>query len=101
VEDHRKPPRAVGADDGQPVERPAEYGGVQEQERGEGLVLGGRGHVPADGQVGEVGVRLRLGHLARVPLAVEQHEPADPVGVGGRGPGAVPADAAGVADLIE
>jgi hypothetical protein len=62
---------------------------VQKENRAEGLVLSGGGHITLVGKVGEECLDLRRPHLTGVPFAVVKDEPADPVAVGVLGPAAV------------
>jgi len=71
---------AQGLDGG--IEFPAEHLAVEEEEGGEGLVLGGGGDMFLDGQVGEKGFDLLGAHLFGVALVVEEDEAADPVHIG-------------------
>ena len=62
---------------------------VQEQQRGERLVLGRGGDLPVDGEPGQEAAHLAGAHLPGVPLVMEQDEATNPVDVGVLGAGAV------------
>jgi len=62
---------------------------IQKQQGAAGLVLGGGGDVPGDGQIGEEAVDLGGPHLLGVPLAVKQDEATHPADVSLLGPQAV------------
>jgi len=82
-QDNREPLGATGANDAfDPVERLLEDVLVEEQDRGESLVLCRGRNVFFDGQMREKAVDIAFGQLARVPACVELDVPANPVEVG-------------------
>ena len=66
----------------QPVELAAEHALVQEEDRGERLVLRGRGDAALGGEAGQERGDLGLPHLVGMSPAVEPDEPADPAEIG-------------------
>ncbi len=74
---------------------------VEKEQGGEGLVLGGGGHVLLNGQVGEEGFNLRDAHLFGVAFVVEKDEAFDPIDIGFFGAEGVVFEAEGVAHLIQ
>ena len=66
---------------------------VEEEERGERLILGRGGDAEVDGEGGEEGADRLRAELGRVALAVEEDVAADPAAVSLLGPRAVVADA--------
>ena len=83
------------------VELLVEHFAVEEEQGAEGLILGGGGDVPLDGQVGQEGLDLRGAHLLGVALVVEEDEAFDPVDVGLFGADGVVLEADGLTNLIE
>jgi hypothetical protein len=79
---------------------PQDYS-VQKDEGGERLVLGGRGDVSLDGQVGEKFDDLRCTHFVGMPNAVIMDESTDPADVGVFGAKAHVADAQGRTNAVE
>lgn len=75
----RRPPRPDDAL--HPRNLDAEDVAVEKQERGQRLVLGRGADAVLDGEAREEALDLGRSHLARVPLAVEQDEAADPADV--------------------
>jgi hypothetical protein len=65
-----------------PRQRPFEQDSVEEKQGAHRLVLGRGGDVPGDSQVREEVFDLAFAHLERMPLAVEEEEPLDPLDVG-------------------
>src|SRR5262249_15646021 len=92
-----------GADDAVDVaHRPAEDGVVEEQQGGQGRVLGGGGDAAPDGQVGEEGVEVVGAQLGGVAMSVEGEEAGDPADVGLlRVPGVVSAAEYGDEAIVE
>jgi len=62
---------------------------VQKKQRRKRLVLSRGADLLLDGQMGQKGVDLRLGHLGRMADVVEMDESLDPVAIGLLGPAAV------------
>ena len=60
---------------------PVEDVAVEEEKGGERLILGRGAHAASRGEMGQERRDLRLPHLVRMPLAVEQDEPANPADV--------------------
>ncbi len=79
----------------------AEDVSVQEEESGEGLVLGGGGDVEVYGEVSEEGFDFGGAHEGRMALLVEEDEAAYPVEVGGLRAERVVLTAEGEAQAIE
>ena len=75
--------------------------GVEEEQRREGLVLCGGGHLPINGQMRQEGSYVGLAEVAWMPDAVVEHEASRPAGVGFFGAEAEVLRAAGPAHLIE
>ena len=93
-EDDGQALRAFRADDvAEGLDGPLEDFAVEEEERAEGLGLGGGGHPPARGEMRDEGVDLGFAHFVGMPFAVEDDEPPDPADVGLFGPEAVVARA--------
>jgi len=63
-------------------QRLLEHVSVEEEQRGQRLVLRGGADPAVDGEVGEEGVDLRLAHLDWMPLAVKDDKAPDPRDVG-------------------
>jgi hypothetical protein len=74
---------------------------VEEEERVEGLVLGGRADVAVDGERREKRGDVRLRERGGVSHAAPGDEAADPGGVGVFGAAAEVAKPAGAANLVE
>ncbi len=74
---------------------------VQEEDGGEGLVLGGGGDVALGGKMGEEGLNVGCAHFGRVAFVAEEDEAANPVYVGFFGAVGVVFGAQGVADLVQ
>ena len=74
---------------------------VEKQNRAQGLILRRRRHVAGHGKMREERLNLDLAHFARVPLAVEDDEAANPVGVSLLGADAVVAHPDRVTHPIE
>ena len=74
---------------------------IQEQDRGEGLVLGAGRHFPFHRQVREEGVDFWRTHFKWVTFVVEKDEAFAPIVVGVLGANGVMANAAGVAEAVE
>lgn len=74
---------------------------VEEEDGAEGLVLGGGGDAPFDGEVGEEGFDLRRAHFAGVAFVVEEDEPFDPGDVGLFGADGIVFAADRISDLVE
>ena len=82
----RQPFRSAGSDDGtNPFERRVEYGVVEEEQRGERLILRGCGHVAIDSQTREEVVHSSFAQRRGMLLAVKQDVSADPRDVGSLG----------------
>ena len=71
----RKPPHL------RHVERLAQHVPVQNQERAEGLVLGGGGHILPHSDVRQKRLNFGRAHLPGMPLAVEKDKAPNPVDV--------------------
>ncbi len=65
---------------------------IQEQHSRQRLVLGRRGHVPVDGQMGEESVDVGFVEIPWMRPLVKDQEPFDPMDVGLLGPAAVMVD---------
>jgi hypothetical protein len=74
---------------------------IQEQQRAERLVLGGRGYVALHGEPGEERLNFTRPHLARVPLSVVHHEAVHPLRVRPLGPQTEVLEAGGLPDLVQ
>jgi len=74
---------------------------IEEQERAQGLVLGGGGDASLDGEGAQEPRDLGRAQLDGMALAVEEDEPADPGNVGLLGPAAVMTGAQGLANAVE
>jgi hypothetical protein len=101
-EDHREAQGTLRAYEVvEPRDVQFEHVAVEEQERAESLVLGGRRHVVVDRQGAQEGRELGRAHVGGVALAVEKNVAADPRDVGVLGPPAVVAKAEGEANSIQ
>jgi hypothetical protein len=78
-----------------------EHAPVEEEQRGESLVLGRGSHAFDGGEVGQERGHVIGAELARVPQVVMDQETSDPVQVGLFGAGAAVADAQLGAHTIE
>ena len=85
----------------QPWQFDPQHVSVEEEDRVQSLVLGGRRHVALAGEVTEEGGELLPTHVARMALAVKEDEPADPLDIRLLGTNAVVANAYELADLIQ
>ena len=85
----------------QPRQIHLEHDPVQEQERVERLVLGGRGDAAIDGERGEKPGDLGRAHLRRVALGVEEDIALDPPDVCLFGAATVVAAANSITDAVE
>jgi len=85
----------------QPAQLLAEYLFVQEEQSAARLILSRGAHTPLLGQMRQEALDLRLCHLARMALAVEQDEADDPPHVGFLGPAAVMAGMERLPDLVQ
>ena len=74
---------------------------IKEHEGVERLVLGGRGDVARNGQVGKEGLDFNSAHVGRMPLAMEEDEALDPAGVRVLGVDGVMFDPEHFTNLIE
>jgi hypothetical protein len=80
--DDRQPARGLRAHDVlQPRQLQLQYLLVQEQERRQGLVLGGRRNLAGDGQISQERLEFGRAHGPRMPPAMEQYESAYPMQV--------------------
>jgi hypothetical protein len=94
--------RALGPHDIiEPRQLHAEHVSIQEEQGTECLVLGGRGDLVSYGERGQECRDLGRPHLGRMPLAVEEDEPPDPVNVGFLGPATVVPGADRLADAVQ
>lgn len=82
-------------------QRAFEHGPVQEEERGECLVLRGRAHVVIGGEPREEPAHVCRPKIARVARSAEDDEAPNPEEVGVFGPRAEVSEAAGAAHLVE
>jgi hypothetical protein len=73
---------------------------VEEQDRAQRLILGGRAHAPPHGEARQERRHLGLPHLQRVALAMEENEAPDPADVSLLRPAPVVAQADGVAHAV-
>ena len=97
-----KPARALCAHGGaEPLELALEDGPVEEEMRGERLVLRRGGDAALDGEVREEGHDLERAHLVGMALSVEEDEAADPVDVGVLGAARQVAQARALAHAVE
>src|SRR5262245_59229704 len=78
-----------------------EHVAVQEQQRGQSLVLCACGHVALDGKVGQELFDFRSAHGVGVANAVKANEPLRPVDVGALGRQSQVLDTCLMANLIE
>jgi len=92
----------LGPDDlVEPGQVDAEHLAVEKEQGAQGLVLGGGGDLPLNGERGQECGDLRGAHLRRMTLAVEEDVALDPVHVGFLSAPTVAAGLDGVADAIE
>jgi hypothetical protein len=85
----------------EPRQLDAEHLAVEKEQGAQGLVLGGGGDFPLNGERGQEGGDLCGTHLGGVALAVEEDVALDPVDVRLLGAPAVLAGLDGLADAIE
>ena len=101
-EDRRQPGRTTRPLDlVQPRQRSVQDVPVEEEKRGQRLVLGRGGHAALTGEVAEERRDLHRPKLLRVALPVKEHEATDAADVDLLGPKAVVAPAQAVPDVIE
>lgn len=74
---------------------------VEEEDSGEGLILGGGGDILFDGEVGDEGLDFGGAHVFGVVFVVEEDVAFDPVFVGLFGAVGVVFETDGVGDLVE
>ncbi len=74
---------------------------IKEEKGAESLILGGRGDVAFNGEVGEEGGDFFFAHVGRMPFSVEEDVSANPIHVGLLGADAVVLDAEAPADAVE
>jgi len=100
-EDDGQSSGVFGSDGGDGAGVYGEYFAVEEEDGGEGLVLGGGGDVEVYGQVGDEGGDFGVAHFFGVAFVVEEDVAFDPVYVGPFGADGVVFVPDGVTDLVE